>query len=404
MRKLFNKKFISSALVAILTLHGNALSNDKISDEFFNKTHVNVRECYENANVLSKEEIAKLVKKGEKICSDIVNDEYNYKRFHVQNETNGPSIFTDKKINAVANDLGHWSIPRLKSVRNFISYYTNYDSYKEDEKRRVIRNLRLEDVLSVTWFIAHHNYINKNDFKRGSISFIDHDQKLYKFLSNYAVFAAEVENRKELPALANWRLVSKTLYPPFTYDRNPNDGFSSHYKNAENQMGIDFKFNIQGFGLPVGPYGTKTLLIGSVQEKNITKTFFKWENEGLGTSSETVSHGADFFGGGVLNQESKREKDFPKGFVTMYNNFIKAQHSKGKLLLCDVLKSDKTDYENSVAVLVGNIMEKSEDDFKESELYDLLKDVLNVDDSNFNEHIKYLRGNEVVIDFDSIVK
>ena len=268
-------------------------------DQFFSRQNKN----------FTREQMDSLIKRGQQIIQDLLNKEAPENIYNKR----GIKIFEANVSKFFESYYNHApGIEQLKKVgKTLLRWIPGVSSYVS-EKRPFHDTLRrqqlLEDVIAVSWAIAYAPCTKSQGFIRGSFSIKDDDKLLSNFLKYYAMEAAEVQSR-ELDDLA---------YPTnpqgsyFAYNRT-GDFYSSHYIGQTiYQIGIDTRFESNGYALKVLPYEYKHIIFGRVRTiGGKEKTFFKLEEEGLGDISSTLGHVWNYMKPIENSQSMRREKDIP---------------------------------------------------------------------------------------------
>ncbi|OJX11192.1 MAG: hypothetical protein BGO77_04050 [Caedibacter sp. 37-49] len=138
----------------------------------------------------------------------------------------------------------------------------------------------LARIIAIMWQLDAKAAAQGESFVSGSFKVIDPGYKLYNFLLKYVKLA-------------------KSQSGSFAYERNPQKGQSSHYKDAspESQFGIDIRFEANESSLQLLPQSKSHLMFGKLAINSTSKLpliFIKMEIHGLASLSDKISHGIGF--------------------------------------------------------------------------------------------------------------
>lgn len=268
-------------------------------------------------------EIVRLIQKGGLIIQDLLNNEkiediYNKQKLEIFKDK-GKKFFegyiTDHNVGVVQLTNCAWKLG---------SYF--FPSMRQPDKspeKTLKRQTQLEAVIAVAWAIAYAPCIKEEGFVRGSFSIIDDNQLLSNFFKHYAMQAAGVQSME----------INDLTHPTnlggsnFAYNRTANV-YSSHYRgDTIYQIGIDTRFESNGYPLKVLPFENKHILFGRVRtDGRKEKTFFKLEEEGLGDLSSVVLHGLNYVKPVENPRSMRREKD---NFLIINGNYDDSKDDLG---------------------------------------------------------------------------
>lgn len=138
----------------------------------------------------------------------------------------------------------------------------------------------LARIIAIMWQLDTKAASQGEGFTSGSFKVIDPGYKLYNYLRGYVTLA-------------------RTQSSSFAYERNPQKGQSSHYKDAspESQFGIDVRFEANESSLQLLPQRKSHIIFGKLSmnsSANLPLLFIKLETRGLGSLSDKINHGIGF--------------------------------------------------------------------------------------------------------------
>ncbi len=210
------------------------------------------------------------------------------------------------------------SIPTLRQV---LQWKTEHP--QEDQDRKAY----LESMICVLWALDDHAKNKNQGFQSGAFSVKDDDELLYQFFLGY-LSVCGYESIQDLPY--GPYNSANMAGDPFVYNRHPKGGWvkgSSHYtRKTLAQIGIDIRFEEKGWTLPLLPHGMKHLIVGRIAGDGIlpAKTFIKWEEEGSGDLTSTLTH-LGYYSYSLFSRKDRRsEKDIPNenGLKEAYLRFL----------------------------------------------------------------------------------
>lgn len=182
---------------------------------------------------------------------------------------------------------------------------------------------KLETIVGVVWALCHHSFRQGEGFYRGSFSIIDPQGHFWAFLQEALKTLGQAETLNELTNLSSLSSAAlNCLGSDRAYRR-----LSSHYTNeqcffTQNQFGIDTRFSKSCYPIPCLPFGMSHILMGNVQNGDLSKIFFKFEPYGLVDLFNVLNHTLEYFRSPEVNHMMKREKDIPEGVAEKtYNLF-----------------------------------------------------------------------------------
>jgi hypothetical protein len=283
-----------------------------------------------HSSFLTKEQIDKFISRGKEVLKEIYSGKYKeqvkedfiinfddwHEKHYLLKEIPSVKSFTNA-ISKIAKKAHGGTIYSLASFLN-----TPKDEEKPDDKAFVdktkLRQSILEDVVSACWALFYYSVAQGDYTTRGSYSIKDRGNLLHDFFKRYARISEEVEKLGFLKFAVNSK--------GFAYNRKKIELIlgikipqSSHYKTeAVTQIGIDGRFRSTQYSLPIFPTDKKHLLLGLIEKKTdnrtVTKTFVKFEEEGLGDIFSFIAHAKNFSKSvpEELKMQIRREKDLPK--------------------------------------------------------------------------------------------
>ncbi|AIL13295.1 hypothetical protein IM40_06975 [Candidatus Paracaedimonas acanthamoebae] len=138
----------------------------------------------------------------------------------------------------------------------------------------------LARIIAMMWQLDAKAAAQGEGFTSGSFKIIDPGYKLYNFLLKYVKLA-------------------RSQSSSFAYERNPQKGQSSHYKDAspESQFGIDVRFEANESSLQLLPQSKSHIIFGKIAispNSKLPLLFIKLETIGLGSLSDKINHGIGF--------------------------------------------------------------------------------------------------------------
>ncbi|OJX04006.1 MAG: hypothetical protein BGO76_06200 [Caedibacter sp. 38-128] len=137
----------------------------------------------------------------------------------------------------------------------------------------------LARIIAIMWQLDAKAAAQGEGFTSGSFKVIDPGYKLYNLLLQYVKLA-------------------RTQSSSFAYERNPQKGQSSHYKDAspESQFGIDVRFEANESSLQLLPRSKSHIMFGklTIADSKLPLLFIKLESLGLGSLSDKINHGIGF--------------------------------------------------------------------------------------------------------------
>lgn len=167
----------------------------------------------------------------------------------------------------------------------------------------------LARIIAIMWKLNAKAASQGEGFTSGSFKVIDPGYKLYNFLLKYVNLA-----RKQSSS--------------FAYERNPQKGQSSHYKDAspESQFGIDVRFEANESSLQLLPQSKSHIIFGKLTINSNSKLpllFIKLEALGLGSLSDKINHGIGFLktraDSKELLERTRKEKYIKPEIQAAYN-------------------------------------------------------------------------------------
>jgi hypothetical protein len=167
----------------------------------------------------------------------------------------------------------------------------------------------LARIVAIMWQLDIKALGQGEGFTSGSFKLIDPGFKLYNYLISYVKLA-------------------RTQSSSFAYERNPQKGQSSHYKDAspESQYGIDVRFEANESSLQLLPHRKSHIIFGKIviDPKSTTPLIFiKLETIGLGSVSDKINHGMGFiktrFDSKEKLEETRKEKYIKPDIQKVYS-------------------------------------------------------------------------------------
>ena len=247
--------------------------------------------------------------------------------------------------------------------------------------------------------LAHHLYEhaenNGKGFQRGSFTIQDDDGYFFDWLKKLA------ENT-----------------PDGCYSRKPSERKSSHYKDSDEQYGVDIVLKPNNSPVNILPYGMHHILFGRVNKGNNSKaTFVKCENYGLATWSDLLLHGVEYLHTWVETSPykySNREKDLPGEIKDAINNIndILPQDIQEQLINFEIVEIKKVHellpYINSLKSYIKKMAEIEREGFSDICEKENIQKIINtlkksIESLQGGAKLVHLRdGNEYMINTDTL--
>jgi hypothetical protein len=269
---------------------------------------------YGHSDKFSREDIKNLIDKGTDILKKIQAGK-TFWEIPAKLEIFQDYSQFNNKINIIPKFMSYTVLKEVGVGAYKYALSIFFDDIKSEELR-YFWHASLENVVALMWAITHEAFKGQEPFTRGAFSIIDPNDYLYNFLCDYSTFVSEATCLKDLtPAI--WNLLGSNL----VYDRTTK---TSHYeKTTINQVGIDCRFELNGYPLPILPFGMSHIMFGKVfTNMGETKTFLKLEPAGLGDFRSLLEHGMNYFGSISTLDILRREKDIPLDIVAAFSKYL----------------------------------------------------------------------------------